>query len=78
MSQKIFKGVVKNKVGDKSIKVASEKSYQHPLYKRTISHKKFFIVHDEENSAKVGDVVKFKYSRPLSRIKNYILIKNNK
>jgi small subunit ribosomal protein S17 len=45
----------------------------HPLYKRIIAKKKKFYAHDEERTAKLGDVVRIVESRPLSKLKRWRL-----
>ena len=46
---------------------------KHPLYKKNVKTTKRYSVHDEENKAKVGDIVKVVSSRPLSKTKRYVL-----
>jgi small subunit ribosomal protein S17 len=45
----------------------------HPLYKRIITKHKKFYVHDEENTARVGDIVRIIECRPLSKLKRWKL-----
>ena len=45
----------------------------HPLYKRIVSKRKKFYAHDEEGSAKVGDVVRIIECRPMSKLKRWRL-----
>jgi small subunit ribosomal protein S17 len=45
----------------------------HPVYKRIVTQRKKFYAHDEEQSAKVGDVVRIIECRPLSRLKRWRL-----
>ena len=45
----------------------------HPVYKRIITKRKKFYAHDEQESAKVGDVVRIIECRPLSRLKRWEL-----
>ena len=52
-----------------------ERLQQHPVYKRVIRRTAKFMAHDEENSAKVGDLVTVEESRPLSARKRWRLIK---
>lgn len=58
----------------KTIVVKIERSTQHPLYKKTIRRYKKFKAHDENNSAKTGDVVKIMETRPLSKEKRWRLL----
>src|SRR6266702_1325469 len=45
----------------------------HPKYKRIVKSSKKFYAHDEQNSARVGDVVRIRESRPLSKLKRWNL-----
>jgi small subunit ribosomal protein S17 len=45
----------------------------HPVYKRVITKRKKFYAHDEQESAKVGDLVRIVECRPLSRLKRWAL-----
>ena len=54
----------------KTIVVEVSRRVPHPLYKRIIGKRKKFYVHDEESTAKLGDVVRFVECRPLSKLKH--------
>ena len=74
MSQKSEKvGVVVSNGMQKSIVVAVEWQVRHGLYGKTERRTSKFIVHDEENTAKVGDTVEIVETRPLSRRKRWTL-----
>jgi small subunit ribosomal protein S17 len=45
----------------------------HPLYKRIVNKRKKFYAHDEQEQAKVGDVVRIAECRPLSKLKRWEL-----
>jgi len=45
----------------------------HSLYKRIVAKRKRFYAHDEEGSAKLGDVVRIVECRPLSKLKRWKL-----
>jgi small subunit ribosomal protein S17 len=64
--------VVSNKM-QKTIVVQVENRYRHPLYSKTLVKTKRYLVHDEENKAKIGDRVLLNQTRPLSRTKRWIL-----
>jgi small subunit ribosomal protein S17 len=57
----------------KTIVVEVSRRVPHPLYKRIIAKRKKFYAHDEDGSAKMGDVVRIVESRPLSRLKRWRL-----
>src|SRR5579862_9506133 len=57
----------------KTIVVEVEMRKAHPKYKRTIRSTRKFYAHDEQNSARVGDVVRIRETRPLSKLKRWNL-----
>src|SRR5271156_2624547 len=57
----------------KTIVVEIEMRKAHPKYKRVLKSNKKFYAHDEQNSARVGDVVRIREARPLSRLKRWSL-----
>ena len=74
MSTKAVKvGVVVSDGMQKSCVVAVEWQVRHGLYGKTERRTSKFMVHDEENSAKVGDMVEIVETRPLSRRKRWTL-----
>ncbi|ANS75991.1 30S ribosomal protein S17 [Paenibacillus yonginensis] len=64
--------VVSDKM-DKTIVVAVETYKKHDLYHKRIKYTKKFKAHDENNTAKIGDVVKIVETRPLSKDKRWRL-----
>lgn len=66
--------VVSDKM-DKTIVVLVETYKKHPLYGKRVKYSKKFKAHDENNEAKVGDVVEIMETRPLSREKRFRLVK---
>ncbi len=65
--------VVSDKM-DKSIVVLIERRVQHPLYGKSIRRSTKLHAHDENNVAKIGDVVTIKESRPISKTKAWTLV----
>ena len=57
----------------KTIVVEVEMRKAHPKYKRIIKQSKKFYAHDEESSARLGDVVRIQETRPLSKLKRWRL-----
>ena len=57
----------------KTIVVEVGRRVPHPLYKRIISKRKKFYAHDEQATAKPGDVVRIVECRPLSKLKRWQL-----
>lgn len=58
----------------KTIVVEVERRVPHPLYKKIVTRRKKFYAHDEQQAARVGDVVRIIESRPLSRLKRWRLV----
>jgi small subunit ribosomal protein S17 len=74
MSQKSEKvGVVVSTKMQKSIVVAVEWQVRHGLYGKTERKTSKFMVHDEEGTAKAGDIVTIVETRPMSRRKRWAL-----
>ena len=66
--------VVSDKM-DKTIVVAIEDSYLHPLYKKTMKRTYKLKAHDENNECGIGDTVEVMETRPLSKDKRWRLIR---
>ena len=72
--RKLREGRVVSDKADKTIVVMIDRRVRHPLYEKEIRISKKVHVHDENNSAKVGDVVRVMETRPLSRLKCWRLV----
>ena len=60
---------------DKSIIVTIERKVKHPLYGKFIRRTTKLHVHDENNEAKLGDLVEIRECRPLSKTKSWTLVR---
>ena len=67
------RGVVVSGAADKTIVVRVDAVKAHPRYKKVVRRSTKFHAHDEQNQAKVGDVVRIVETRPLSKTKNWRL-----
>jgi small subunit ribosomal protein S17 len=65
--------VVSDKMA-KTIVVQVERRFRHPRYLKVITAHSKFYAHDENRSARVGDLVRIEETRPLSRTKRWRLI----
>lgn len=65
--------VIGNKM-QKTCIVRIERLGKHPKYLRVIKKYVTFKVHDEKNTAQVGDLVKIEETRPLSKDKRFRLV----
>ncbi|MDZ7923929.1 MAG: 30S ribosomal protein S17 [Marinagarivorans sp.] len=66
--------VVSDKM-DKSIVVLIERRVKHPIYGKYVTKSTKIKAHDESNECNAGDVVTIAESRPLSKTKNWSLVK---
>jgi small subunit ribosomal protein S17 len=73
MPKRILEGVVVSDKMDKTIVVKVERRVQHPIYKKFIRRSKKYHAHDELNAfkGKVGENVKIRECRPLSKTKSW-------
>ena len=78
MPKKILKGIVVSDKPNKTITVAVERKYQHPVLKKVIKSKKKYRAHDENNKYKNGDKVSIIECRPYSKSKKFEVKKENK
>ncbi|NIA10755.1 MAG: 30S ribosomal protein S17 [Nitrospiraceae bacterium] len=59
---------------EKTIVVRVGRTLPHPLYLKRIKKSTKFYAHDEEMKAKVGDRVRIKETRPLSKLKKWRVV----
>ncbi len=69
--RKFYIGQVVSDKMDKTVVVAVARRISHSRYKKTVTRLTRFKAHDEKNECKVGDVVKFIETRPLSKEKRW-------
>ncbi len=69
-----FEGLVVSDKMDKTIVVLVETFKMHPIYKKRFKVSKSYKVHNENNEAKVGNIVRFEECRPLSKEKRWRLV----
>ena len=74
-ARKLRKGVVVSKMGTKSVNVEVSYRERHPVYGKVITRTKKYHAHDEDDTAKVGDVVTIMETRPLSATKRWRIVK---
>ena len=72
-TRKQRQGVVISDAGDKTIVVRIERRTTHPLYGKSMKVSKKYHVHDENNEAGVGDTVRIRETRPMSKLKRWRL-----
>ncbi len=67
-------GQVVSDVQNKTIVVEVERRTSHKRYKKVVKSRKRYAAHDEQNQAKVGDVVRISETRPISKNKCWRLV----
>jgi small subunit ribosomal protein S17 len=67
------RGVVVSSAMDKTIVVKVDTVKAHPKYKKVVRRARKFQAHDEQDAAKVGDLVRIVETRPLSKTKHWRL-----
>lgn len=72
--RKVYQGRVVLDKMDKTITVVVETKKNHPIYGKRLNYSKKYKAHDENNEAKVGDIVKIMETRPLSATKRFRLV----
>lgn len=74
MPRRTAQGTVVSDKGDKTIVVRVERRIKHPLYKKYIVRSSKFMAHDETNEHKIGDIVRIRECRPLSKRKHWEVV----
>jgi small subunit ribosomal protein S17 len=72
--RKVLVGRVTSDKMDKTIVVQVERLKRHPLYGKVVRRHNKYKVHDENNTAKMGDRVKIIEARPISKEKRWALV----
>jgi small subunit ribosomal protein S17 len=74
MPKRVLQGVVVSDKQDKTIVVKVERRFTHPVMKKTVRRTKNYHAHDEANTAKVGDLVSIRESKPHSKLKTWEIV----
>ena len=72
--RKTYQGRVVSDKMDKTIVVVVETYKTHKTYGKRVKYSKKFVAHDENNTAKAGDIVTIMETRPLSATKRFRLL----
>lgn len=67
-------GTVSSNKMEKSIVVVVERKVKHPVYGKFMNKASKYMVHDEKNECSIGDKVRIKETRPLSKNKCWRLV----
>ena len=76
MPKRIMQGTVVSDKANKTVIVRVDRRFMHKLYKKVIRRSKSYAAHDETNSHKIGDVVRIRECRPLSKNKCWEVIED--
>lgn len=72
--RKIISGTVVSSRMDKTAVVQVQRRFAHPVFKKYVSKRVKYKVHDETNDLNVGDIVRIVETRPLSKNKRWRLL----
>jgi small subunit ribosomal protein S17 len=72
---KVLQGIVVSDKMKDTVAVRVVRLVKHPFYGKFIKRHKKYLAHDPGNSSKIGDVVRIKETRPISKRKSFILVK---
>lgn len=67
--KRVFTGQVVSDKMEKTVVVKVDRSFEHPVFHKTMRREKSYKVHDENEQAAVGDIVEFYEGRPVSKTK---------
>ena len=77
MPKRLLSGKVVSSNSNKTIIVEVERRVKHKMYKKIIKSAKKYHAHDENNEYKIGDVVTIQESKPISKMKSWIVYQNS-
>ena len=75
MPKRILQGVVVSDKTDKTVVVKVERRFTHPVLKKTVRRSKNYQAHDENNEFKPGDMVWIEETKPISKLKRWVVIR---
>ena len=73
-AERILQGVVVSDKQEKTVVVKVERRFTHPLLKKTVRRSKNYHAHDEARAYKLGDLVSIEETRPISKLKRWIVL----
>ncbi len=76
MPKRILQGVVVSDKNDKTVVVNVERRFSDPVLRKIVRRSKKYHAHDESNSVKVGETVKIRECRPISKLKKWEVFKD--
>ncbi len=78
MPKRVLTGIICKATNKNTVVVEVERTFKHPMYKKYIKRSKKYHAHDETDTLKVGDKVMIEETRPISKLKTWKVIGNEK
>ena len=78
MPKRILSGIICKATNKKTVVVEVERTFKHPIYKKFIKRSKKYHAHDETDALKIGDKVMIEETRPISKLKTWKVVSNEK
>ena len=78
MPKRVLSGIIRKANNKNTVVVEVERTFKHPIYKKYIKRSKKYHAHDETDALKVGDKVIIEETRPISKLKTWKVITNEK
>jgi small subunit ribosomal protein S17 len=76
MPKRILAGTVTGDQNEQTITVSVQRSFQHPMMKKTIRKTKSYRAHDAQNQFKIGDQVRIEECAPISKTKRWTVLQD--
>jgi small subunit ribosomal protein S17 len=73
MAKRVVIGVVTRDKADQTRRVEVPRLVKHPIYGKTMRRRTICYAHDAENKSKIGDTVEIEETRPISKLKRWVL-----
>lgn len=73
MAKRVEIGVVTRDKADQTRRVEIPRMVKHPIYGKTMRRRTVCYAHDAENKSKMGDTVEIEESRPISKLKRWVV-----
>ena len=74
MPKRVLQGTVVSTLNQNTLTVSVERRFKHPVLKKTIRRSKKYRAHDDNNTHKLGDIVKIRETMPISKTKRWEVI----
>lgn len=74
LNGRVLVGKVRSNKMQKTIVVVVERTVKHPKYGKIMKRRTVLHAHDENQVCQIGDLVRIRESRPLSKLKNWVLV----